>query len=909
MGFFYFSYVDKRGTEMSKTTEKHTIAKDGKEMILIPGGEFEMGREDAYWEEKPVHKVTVKSFYMDKTLVTNRDYKKYCDEAGKPYPPNPIWKEMPHYFLDYPDYPVVNVAWPQAGEYASWAGKRLPSEEEWEYAACGGQNQPLYPWGEQMPEGSRVNFADRNTDYPWRNFNVSTGYRYTSPVGTYPPNAYGLFDMAGNVWEWCDDWFFPYDDTERDVEAFKDGWGGSRPCRGGCYHSSSYDLRVSRRRQVLGGQGLMSVGFRCARDIDVPAENELHAQQAGQPNEWVKKLENIHTTIGNGFELCCGVGTVTREQALHIKNLGFTSIEQYVTWETIENKGEGCWDFSVWDEQVKIMKEVGLKWVPFLIAGPAYALPDWYRESSDFEGLCCLEHNIETKIQSIWDRNFYQYIERFISRFAEHYKEDLDVIEAPLLGITGDFGESIFPVWHGNWPTQIPGLYHSHSGYWCSDRFAQKDFREKMALQYQDIEKLNASWGTTYNSFAAVTMPELTVDPVSGFRVDEYTIAGKHPVESVYESVRWLDFVDWYRESMTEYVDFWMGVTRKYFPEHPIYLCTGGDAVSNHGSNFAQQCKITAKHGGGVRITNEASKYAQNFFLTNWVASAGNFYHSYFSFEPAGQVTERGVVCRIYNATVTGAKGLHYYMGNLFDEEGKVDIFRENVKHLYMGQVKKEIGVIYPDTAVLLNNITQIDMQKNFEILRDYTDYQYMDDLTIRDGILDTVKCAVICCGEVYRKETLEAVKSWVEKGGILIGYNIGQLQSVEGEDYGNLLYNTAGGMKAVGAGVSLYIPVRIKLEKYDPDMIPGTKPAVITLVESLEYYQKNIFDLATEFLKTQGYHVTDGKLDEIYAALLENRVVLLNAAKEQVERDIVLPGGVEKKVVMKYNSILEVKY
>lgn len=878
-------------------------------MVLISGGEFLMGREDAYWEEKPVHKVAVKNFYMDKTPVTNRQYKKFCDETGTTYPPNPNWKDMPDYFIDYPDYPVVNVGWSQAWEYARWTGKRLPTEEEWEYAACGGKEQPMFPWGNEEPDGGKANYADRNTDYPWRDFRISTGYRYTSPVGSYPPNEYGLYDMAGNVWQWCDDWFFPYDDTERDVEAFKDGWGGSRPCRGGCYHSSTYDLRVSRRRQVLGGQGQMSVGFRCVRDAEITVEKELPVQQAVQSNEWVKKLENVKTPVRDGFELCCGVGLITKEQALYIKNLGFTSIEQYVTWETIENKGEGCWDFSIWDEQVKIMKEAGLKWVPFLIAGPAYALPEWYRQSRDFEGLCCLEHNIETKIQSIWDKNFYSYIDRFIKKFAEHYSNDLDVIEAPLLGITGDFGEAIFPVWHGNWPTQIPGLYHSHSGYWCSDRFAQKDFREKLMLKYGDIGKLNSAWGTAYNSFEAVRMPELIVDPIGGYRVDEYTIAGKYPVNSAFDKVRWLDFVDWYRESMTEYADFWMGVTRKYFPEHPIYLCTGGDAVSNHGSNFAQQCKIAANHGGGIRITNEASKYAQNFFLTNWVSSAGNFYHAYFSFEPAGQVTERGVVCRIYNVTVTGARGLHFYMGNLFDEEKKVDIFRENVKHLYSGQVKKDIGVIYPDTSVLLNNITQIDMQKNFELLRDYTDYQYMDDLTIRDGILNTVRCAVICCGEIYRKETLEAVKSWVEKGGLLIAYNIGKLQSVEGEDYGNWLLDMAGGIKNTGAGFSLYIPVMVKLERYDPDMIPGTKPAVISLVESMEYYQRAIFDSITAFLKGQGYHITDGLIDEIFMALLHDRVLVLNTAKELVERIIVLPDGEERKVILKDNSILEVMY
>jgi sulfatase modifying factor 1 len=179
--------------------EENRITKEASEMILIPSGEFLMGRDGTYWEEKPVHKVAVRSFYMDKTLVTNGNYKRFCDKTDKPYPPNPNWEDMPNYFLDYPDYPVVNVSWLQACEYARWVGKRLPTEEEWEYAAGGSKKQAQFPWGNEEPDGGKANYADRNTDYPWRDFKINTGYKYTSPVGSYPPNEFGLYDMAGNV--------------------------------------------------------------------------------------------------------------------------------------------------------------------------------------------------------------------------------------------------------------------------------------------------------------------------------------------------------------------------------------------------------------------------------------------------------------------------------------------------------------------------------------------------------------------------------------------------------------------------------------------------------------------------------------------------------------------------------------
>lgn len=893
---------------MEISVAKQVMAKDGKEMLLIPSGEFFMGSESGYSEEKPVHKVSVEGFYMDKYLVTNREYKAYCDETSTTYPADPHWKEVSGYFKNYPDYPVVNVSWDQAVVYAKWAGKRLPTEVEWEYAARGGEEQSSYPWGEGHPEDQKANYADRNTDFSWRDFRYSTGYQYTSSVGSYDPNGYGLYDMAGNVWQWCDEWFFLYSDTLKDIESFKDGWGGSKVCRGGCYHSSVFDLRVSRRRQVLGGQGIISVGFRCIRDVDNKTCDAIVAGQPVKVENWISKMENKKGELKEGFELCFGTGLINREQGVTIKQLGFTSVEQYVTWETVENKGEGCWDFTVWDEQVAILKEVGLKWVPFLIAGPAYSLPDWYRESRDFEGLCCLEHNIESKIQSIWDKNFYGYIERFIKKIAEHYSADPELIEAPILGITGDFGESIFPVWHGNWPTQIPGLYHSHSGYWCNDRFAHKDFKEKMTLKYTIIDKLNASWDTCYRSFDAIKFPDLTVDPIEGYRVDEYTIAGKYPVSSMCDRRIWMDFVDWYRESMTEYADFWMGITRKYLPNHPIYLCTGGDAVSYHGSDFAHQCKIVSKHGGGVRITNEASKYAQNFTLTNWVASAGNFYKAYFSFEPAGQVTEKGVVCRIFNATATGAKGLHFYGGNLEGGEEKPQIFVENLKNLYTGMVKKDIGVLYPDTSVVLGNITMIDMQMNFEMLRDYTDFQYLDDTTIQDGILDRVRIAIICCGELYRKETLEVLKHWVEQGGILVGYNFNDICSAENdESYGKILFNMDGGTKIMSKGVSFYISTRVLLKEYNPDIIPGTKPSEVVWEESEAYYQANVFDLVTQFLAQQGYHLIDGILDGIYIAELQDEILLLNTKDIRVEREITLIDGSRINLHIEKNSILNI--
>jgi len=223
---------------------------DGKEMALIPAGTYQMGSANDYSEEAPVHTVALQAFYIDKYPVTNAEYAKFILATGARTPQNPDWDAYPCYFTNYPDCPVVNVTWAEATAYAAWAGKRLPTEEEWEYAALGGGEGP-YPWGGGRLTGGLANYADKSSEYPWRDFANNDGFAYVSPVGIYPPNGYGLYDMAGNVWEWCSDWYFAYDDHIHDTAPFSDGWGGSKVCRGGCYHSNAYDLRVTRRRRVM----------------------------------------------------------------------------------------------------------------------------------------------------------------------------------------------------------------------------------------------------------------------------------------------------------------------------------------------------------------------------------------------------------------------------------------------------------------------------------------------------------------------------------------------------------------------------------------------------------------------------------------------------------------------------------
>jgi formylglycine-generating enzyme required for sulfatase activity len=309
-------------------------------MVLIPGGEFIMGtsEQDSYEHERPAHRVRVKKFWMDETEVTNAQFKEFVDATGyitvaerkptweeiskqvppgTPPPPDSLlvpgsivfhapsepvmlndftqwWKWERGVNWKHPDgpastledkwnHPVVHIAYDDAIAFAKWKGKRLPTEAEWEFASRGGKQEERYSWGNEITLQGKQMANTFQGSFPIQNLKED-GFEATSPVKSFPANAYGLYDMIGNVWEWTSDWYDIGYFKQLSQHAITDNPQGpaksndpnepysiKRVTKGGsflCASNYCTNYRPSARQATAIDSGQSHIGFRCVKDVE-----------------------------------------------------------------------------------------------------------------------------------------------------------------------------------------------------------------------------------------------------------------------------------------------------------------------------------------------------------------------------------------------------------------------------------------------------------------------------------------------------------------------------------------------------------------------------------------------------------------------------------------------------------------
>lgn len=297
--------IKEKKVQIKETLDKEIKFKE--KMVYLSGGEFIMGTNDHEGSpedgEGPARKMIVSPFYIDRHTVTNEEFMQFVQETGykteaeqfgwsfvfyhfveknkakviQQVPGTPWWLVVEEAYWYQPeghgstidkrmDHPVIQVSWNDAIAFCDWAGKRLPTEAEWEFAARGGLEQKKYAWGDELTPNGKHHCNIWQGNFPYENTNED-GYLGTAPAQSFPTNGFGLYNVAGNVWEWCSDWLT---NTTREIDLMESHNHMAKVMRGGsylCHESYCNRYRVAARSSNTPDSSTGNIGFRCVSDV------------------------------------------------------------------------------------------------------------------------------------------------------------------------------------------------------------------------------------------------------------------------------------------------------------------------------------------------------------------------------------------------------------------------------------------------------------------------------------------------------------------------------------------------------------------------------------------------------------------------------------------------------------------
>ncbi len=518
---------------------------------------------------------------------------------------------------------------------------------------------------------------------------------------------------------------------------------------------------------------------------------------------------------------------------------GITSLQSYVTWSEIE-KQPGVLDFSAYDVLLEKLIKTELKWTPFLILGPYYATPPWFRDSDRSLFARCLEHEIDSGIQSIWNPHLPEQVERFVGFFYEHYKRV--PLAGIILGPSGNWGEALYPAQGG-----FDGTFHCHQGWWSADQFARQAYRRHLESKYGTLDVLNGVWRARQTSFKTIQMPldlasrfsspapsttrqylrmfpeglRHILSPAIRFLTIKRSYFTKAQLMPVGDLSRWLDFVDWYLASMTEWAEFHIKTVRSYFAQTRIMVATGGHGAPMLGADFSEQVRVAAEHGAGTRITNLTDDYNSSFSLSRLVSSASRFYGTYFSTEEADVNSASAVTMRLFDAITSGAEeayfkglvglGSHACSGPRVPKgrltEGGEIVMRHQ-PDLRIGTPKTEVAVLFPSTSVAIAPHKLAGFHYVSERLRNLREFDIVDETMIQNGALKLYRFLLLLEGQYIRDKTWSMTNKWVIDGGVLLTSKNHSHRRLDPD--GNLAPLLAQNRKALvpaGRGYILFVP------------------------------------------------------------------------------------------------------
>ncbi len=480
-----------------------------------------------------------------------------------------------------------------------------------------------------------------------------------------------------------------------------------------------------------------------------------------------------------------------------VASAGFTLLQTDSDHLSTNEVQPGRWDFGVLDSALRQTRNAGLDWCLF----PHFAFPPkWYSNSVTYTRIRCLEHDQPVEAFSPWDPKWPPFVARGYEVLAEHYGHSATQagrISGLYLGVHGDYGEAgllmgartSVPGQREEWQTRFGNL-HNHLGWWCGDPLARAAFRQAMMRKYGDVEALNAAWKTRFRSENDIVYP---VSPAENGRR------------------WWLDFVHWYLGSVGNAAEMVARTARQAFPNTLLMLPAGfADENPRGGNDNSLIPKIAGRIGVDVRSTHGGFKpFAENqASMLGRLASASRFYGAPFWTEPPGKIDADTQVARIFAAVSLGSKGYFDWSANVLETR---DVYYRFGKFLRVEQPVVDVAMFFPTTSHLLRPDAGYPqtLLKGCAEIRDILNYDILDERMIQDGALERYRVLVMWEGVVAEAATLDTIREWVRGGGVIVAYDFGKIETVEGDQsWFRDLFGYAGGLAAASAN-RRFVPER----------------------------------------------------------------------------------------------------
>lgn len=476
---------------------------------------------------------------------------------------------------------------------------------------------------------------------------------------------------------------------------------------------------------------------------------------------------------GDRMALCTSVPLVN--DLTTMASAGFTLIQTDSDHLGTEEREPGVWEFSGPDSALRMVKQAGLDWCYF----PHYAFPPaWYNQAVRYDRTRCLEHDKTIEAYSAWEPRLDRSITRGFTNLGAHYNtrrvpvtaNAMTAVSAVYVGVHGDYGECGMPL---GARTSVPGQredwqrrfgnLHDHMGWWCAEPSARAAFRKQMLARYQTLPQLNSAWRTAYTSETQVAYPP---DPAHATRR------------------WWLDFVGWYRDSVTNLTERACVEARRTFPNAVRMIPCGFPNEDLRGGNDnSNLARIASRTGTAVRSTHGAFRpFAESqASMLGRLASAARFYGAPFWTEPPSATTPDQQVERIFAAASLGSSGYFDWSANV--RTGR-DVYYKYGKYLRCERPVVDVAMFYPSTYQMLrpNSPAPLLFEQGCTAIRDILNYDILDERMITDGALDRYRVLVLWEGTVVEADALAAIRNWVSRGGVVAAYDFGKIESVEGD-------------------------------------------------------------------------------------------------------------------------------